>query len=217
MKSFCCFVAIAVCLGITGAAHASSIVGFATNILDPTRGGKDLFSNTFSAKFHDCSAFSGAPAGLGGDYCFEGINATNFDSDDCKKGTCTHDSDDPAGNIWTSLTITIDDPDGILGTPSCGTLDSGFALFASSNCTETNGVDTLSFTGGSIGLDDSFFIAIQAPSGVTLHDLDRLSTSDVAGIVPEPNSALLLVTGTAMFGLLLYAERRRLLRQSMNS
>jgi hypothetical protein len=28
MKSFCCFVAIAVCLGIAGVAHASSIVDF---------------------------------------------------------------------------------------------------------------------------------------------------------------------------------------------
>ncbi len=34
MKKFCCFVAIAVCLGFAGVAHASSI-DFAINILDP--------------------------------------------------------------------------------------------------------------------------------------------------------------------------------------
>ncbi len=220
MKSFCCFVAIAVCLGLSGVAHASSQgANFAANILDPSPPlGMELFSNNFTAAFSDCSAYSGAPSDLSGDYCFEGINATNFDRDDCNSNDiCNHDSDDPAGSIWTSLTITLSDPDGLLGTASCGTFDTGSALFASSNCTETGGVYTLSFTGGTgIGIDDAFFIVIAGPT-LSQGNLDSLSTTDVAGVVPEPNSALLLASGTGMFGLLLYAERRRLFGQLLRS
>ena len=78
MKSFCCFVAIAVCLGLAGVAHASSI-DFAANILDPTSGGTPEFSNTFSVTFQPCSDFTNLPTGVGtsSDWgCFEGLNAT---------------------------------------------------------------------------------------------------------------------------------------------
>jgi hypothetical protein len=207
MKSFCCFVAIAVCLGISGIARADSI-DFSMNILDPPPGGTFLYSDTFSAPFSACSAFSSpsAPAPVLSDYCFEGINATGV-------------LPNTTAQIWTSLAITIDDPSDLLGlnNATCGALDSPDSIFTSNSCTETSGVYTLDFSGGSIGSGQSFFIAIAVPQTVTLADLNSLPTTAVANGVPEPNSALLLVTGTAMFGLLLYAERRRVARQSSSS
>jgi hypothetical protein len=208
MKSFCCFVAVAVCLGISGVARADSI-DFSMNILDPSPpGGTFLYTDTFSAPFSACSAFSSpsAPAPVQSDYCFEGINAT---------GT----QPNTTAETWTSIAITIDDPNDVLGlnNATCGALDSTDSVFTSNSCTETGGVYTLDFSGGSIVSGNSFFIAIAVPQTVTLADLNSLPTTAVANGVPEPNSALLLVTGTAMFGLLLYAERRRLARQSLSS
>jgi hypothetical protein len=208
MKKFCSFAAIAVLLGFAGIAHATQ-VDFATNILDPSPpGGTFLYSDSFSATFFDCSAFSSpsAPSAVQSDFCFEGINATGV-------------LPNSIAQTWTSLTITIDDPTDILGlnNASCGTLDPSDSIFSSSNCSETNGVYTLAFTGGTgIGSGNSFFIAVSAPT-VTLTNLDSLQTSVVASVVPEPSPALLMVTGSSMFGLLLYAERRRLGRQSLNS
>jgi hypothetical protein len=208
MKSFCCFVAVAVCLGISGVARADSI-DFSMNILDPSPpGGTFLYTDTFSAPFSACSAFSSpsAPAPVQSDYCFEGINAT---------GT----QPNTTAETWTSIAITIDDPNDVLGlnNATCGALDSTDSVFTSNSCTEAGGVYTLDFSGGSIVSGNSFFIAIAVPQTVTLADLNSLPTTAVANGVPEPNSALLLATGTAMFGLLLYAERRRLARQSLSS
>ena len=214
MKRFCCFVAIAVCLGITGGAHASSFAGFAANILDPP-GGTLETTNSFAVTFDPCSAFT---AYVGGPYdgppglastavCFEAENATGIVN--------------PA-ETWTSVTITIDDPGDYLGLndATCGTLD-GPGLFSTSSCTEVGDVYTLSFSGtAQISTGQSFFIAVAAP-GVTqsdlLADFDNTTDSAVAGVVPEPNSALLLASGTGMFGLLLYAERRRLFGQLLRS
>src|ERR1039457_2090473 len=108
MKSFCRFVAIALCLGLAGVAHASSI-DFAANILDPLSGGVPEFSNTFSFSFVACSTFSNLPSGVSGSWgCFEGMNATGVDTDDCNvaRTSCVPDSDDTGGKTWTSLTLT---------------------------------------------------------------------------------------------------------------
>ena len=78
-------------------------------------GGTFLYSDTFSATFSLCSAFGdpSAPGAVQGsdDYCFEGINATG------SLGRLL-----PA-QTWTSLTITINDPDHLLGlnNATCGT------------------------------------------------------------------------------------------------
>ncbi len=115
MKNFGCFIAIAVCLGIASAANASP-VAFSAGVLDPSPpGGTFLESNSFSATFSSCSAFSNpsAPSAVQSDYCFEGINATGSPGDPV-----------PA-ELWTSLTVTIDDPSDILGSidSDCGNLD----------------------------------------------------------------------------------------------
>ena len=220
MKSFCCFVAIAVCLGLAGVAHASSI-DFAANILDPLSGGVPEFSNTFSFSFVACSTFSNLPSGVSGSWgCFEGMNATGVDADDCDRDrdSCVPDADDAGhGQTWTSLTLTFLNPSAVFSGQSADcTLDESQQIFATQggNCGSTNNGTTwtLDFSGGSIKPGDSFFIV---ENGVSPGSFP-LVTAEV-NAVPEPDSALLLATGTGMFGLLLYAERRRLLRQSMNS
>ena len=210
MKSFCCFVALAVCLGMSHAAFANA-VPFSAGVLDPSPpGGTFLDSDTFSATFSLCSAFSNpsAPTAVQSDYCFEGINATGSPGDPV-----------PA-QLWTSLTVTIDDPTDILGPidSDCGNLDPGDStLFGSANCSQSNGVDTLAFTGGSgIGSGNSFFLVIDAPN-VTLTQLDSLTVSAVANETPEPDSLVLFASGSMMIGIMLYAQRRRLLRQPLRS
>jgi hypothetical protein len=217
MKSFCCFVAIAVCLGITGAAHASSIVGFATNILDPLTGGVPEAANSFAISFTQCSTFSNAgefPTDIStgpntADYgCFEGVNATV-----------------PAPNdihaAWTSLDMTFGNNSFLAGqTPSCGGIDSNDSIFLSTTCSydPTTQIYTLDFSDGTIAPGDSFLIVEE--TAITQFDSNGVSQFGIGTVtvnVPEPNPALLMATGAAMFGLLLYAERRRLLRQSMNS
>jgi hypothetical protein len=217
MKSFCCFVAIAVCLGITGAAHASSIAGFATNILDPLTGGVPEAANSFAISFTQCSTFSNAgefPTDIStgpntADYgCFEGVNATV-----------------PAPNdihaAWTSLDMTFGNNSFLAGqTPSCGGIDSNDSIFLSTTCSydPTTQIYTLDFSDGTIAPGDSFLIVEE--TAITQFDSNGVSQFGIGTVtvnVPEPNPALLLATGTAMFGLLLYAERRRLLRQSMRS
>jgi hypothetical protein len=210
MKSLCWFVAVAVCLGLPSAAFANAIP-FSAGVLDPSPpGGTFLDSNTFSAPFSACSAFSNpsAPSAVQSDYCFEGINATGS-------------PDDPVPTeLWTSLTVTIDDPTDILGpiNANCGNLDpTDSTIFGSATCSQSNGVDTLSFTGGSgIGSGNSFFLVIDAPS-VTVTQLDSLSATAVAGVAPEPDSLVLLASGMMMIGIMLYADRRRMLRNSMRS
>jgi hypothetical protein len=217
MKSFCCFVAIAVCLGITGAAHASSIVGFATNILDPLTGGVPEAANSFAISFTQCSTFSNAgefPTDIStgpntADYgCFEGVNATV-----------------PAPNdihaAWTSLDMTFGNNSFLAGqTPSCGGIDSNDSIFLSTTCSydPTTQIYTLDFSDGTIAPGDSFLIVEE--TAITQFDSNGVSQFGIGTVtvnVPEPNPALLMATGAAMFGLLLYAERRRLLRQSMTS
>jgi hypothetical protein len=206
MKRFCCFVAVAVCLGLTGIAHANQI-NFSANILDPP-GGTLETTNSFAVTFDPCSAFT---AYVGGPYdgppglantavCFEAENATGIVN--------------PA-ETWTSVTITIDDPGDYLGLndATCGTLD-GPGLFSTSNCSEVGDVYTLSFSGtAQISTGQSFFIAVAAPNVAQsdlLADFDNTTDSAVAGVVPEPNSLVLLSTGTLMFGMLAYTQRRRL-------
>ena len=206
MKRFCCFVAIAVCMGISGVARANQI-NFSANILDPP-GGTLETTNSFAVTFDPCSAFT---AYVGGPYdgppglastavCFEAENATGIVN--------------PA-ETWTSVTITIDDPGDYLGLndATCGTLD-GPGLFSTSNCSEVGDVYTLSFSGTEqISTGQSFFIAVAAPNVTQsdlLADFDNTTDSAVAGAVPEPNSLVLLSSGTLMFGMLAYTQRRRL-------
>jgi hypothetical protein len=223
MKSFCCFVAIAVCLGLAGVAHASSI-DFAANILDPLSGGVPEFSNTFSFSFVACSTFSNLPSGVSGSWgCFEGMNATGVDADDCDRDrdSCVPDSDDRGGQTWTSLMLTFANTSAVSGQTADCALDSlsGLQIFATDggDCDSTADGNTwmLDWSGGNIDIKpgDSFFI-IENDGANTLN---FPTVSATANAVPEPDSALLLTTGAAMFGLLLYAERRRLRRQSMNS
>ena len=204
MKNICRFIAVTVCLGIASAANAT-VVGFSANILDPSPpGGTFLSSDTFPAPFSACSAFSqpSAPTAVLSDFCFEGINATGIIGN-------------TVAETWTALDITIQDPNNVLGLndASCGTLDPADSIFGSSNCSETNGVYTLDFSGGSIQSGQSFFIALSTPN-VSLTTLDSLTTSVQAISTPEPGSLTLLASGTTMFGMLLYFERRRLLRHS---
>src|ERR1017187_6483368 len=110
MKRFCCFVAIAVGLGISGVAHADSI-DFSMNILDPAPPGVNpLFSNTFDVTFSPCSDYALSPP-VAADGCFEGINDTGV-----LPGT--------TAETWTSLVITLPDPtDGRgLSNATCGVL-----------------------------------------------------------------------------------------------
>jgi hypothetical protein len=217
MKSFCCFVAIAVCLGLAGVAHASSI-DFAANILDPRSGGVPEFSSTFSFSFVPCSKFSDLPSGVLGSYgCFEGMNATGVDADDCnrRRTVCVPDADDAGhGQIWTSLDMTFGNNNSLADqTPSCGGIGTD-SIFSSTTCSVdlTTQIYTLDFSGGTIKPGDSFFIV---EDGVSPRSFPTVSAE--VNAVPEPNPALLMATGAAMFGLLVFAERRRLLRQSMNS
>jgi hypothetical protein len=216
MKSFCCFVAIAVCLGLAGVAHASSI-DFAANILDPLTGGVPEAANSFAISFTQCSLLPDAgdfptdittaptPPATAADFgCFEGVNDTAA----------------TGGATWTSLDMTFGNNSFLAGqTPSCGGIDSGDSIFLSTTCSYSNQIYTLDFSSGTIAPGVSFLIVEETAgnqfdsNGVSLFG----TGTAVAGVVPEPNSALLLASGTAMFGLLLYAERRRLLRQSMNS
>ena len=201
MKRFCCFVAIAVCMGISGVARASSI-DFSLNILDPTGVGVNpLFSNTFDVTFIPCSDYL-LPAPVAADGCFEGINDTGL-----LPGT--------TAETWTSLVITIPDPTDVLGlsNATCGVLG-GQGIFGSTSCPESGTTYTLSFSSGAIAPNNVFFIE---ETGVAASSFPEGTAVAGTGTVPEPNSALLLVTGTAMFGLLLYAERRRLARQWLSS
>jgi hypothetical protein len=213
MKNYTCLTALALCLGFSGSAYAGSLggggsPGFQMNVLDPPPGGTLLTSNIFAAPFSPCSAFMSptgvptAPASLPSDAaCFEGINATGLFEGNPKQ-------------TWTSLTITIADPLDILGLDdaTCGTLG-GAGLFSASSCSENLVTDvyTLTFSGtATIAQGQSFFIAVETP-GVDLATLNANTTiSAVAGVTPEPASALLLATGTGLFGMLLFTERRRL-------
>jgi hypothetical protein len=151
------------------------------------------------------------------------VNASNYDSDDCKRDVCTPDSDDPAGQTWISLDMTFDDNSFLAGqTPSCGGIDSGDSIFtAPPSCSYDSGTQkyTLDFSGGSIAPGESFLIVEETD----VNQFNRDGKSEfgtgtaVVGTVPEPNSALLLATGGGMFGLALFADRRRLLGQSPRS
>jgi hypothetical protein len=199
MKKLCCFVAIAVCLGIAGVAHATSM-DFSLNILDPAPPGVNpITSNTFDVVFSACSAYTLSPP-VAADGCFEGINDTGV-------------LPNTTAETWTSLVITIPDPTDVLGmdNATCGVLG-GNGIFNSTSCTESGDTYTLSFSDGTIAPDDVFFIE---ETGVTASDFPEGTA--VASDAPEPNSALLLATGTAMFGLLLYAERRRRAGQPLSS
>jgi hypothetical protein len=105
-------------------------------------------------------------------------------------------------------------------TPSCGGIDSNDSIFLSTTCSydPTTQIYTLDFSDGTIAPGDSFLIVEE--TAITQFDSNGVSQFGIGTVtvnVPEPNPALLMATGAAMFGLLLYAERRRLLRQSMNS
>jgi|ERR1039458_6946556 hypothetical protein len=207
MKRFCCFVAVAVCLGISGVAHASSIVGFATNILDPLAGGTIETSNAFAISFTECSTLPDAgdfPTDItapstASDYgCFQGRNGTSSN--------------------WTGLDMTFGNNSFLAGqTPSCGSIDSGDSIFSSTPTCSYDGTSStyfLAFDDGTIIPEEPFLIVEE--TAVNQFDNNGVSQFGPAAVsatsVPEPNPALLMATGAAMFGLLLYAERRRLLR-----
>ena len=214
MKNLRYLIAFAICLGMAGIARADQ-VDFQMNVLDPALGGIPETLNTFPISFSPCSAYNypSAPSTLPSTAgCFEGINAT--------EESYRHDvdtvPDNDGGEVWTKLVMTFYDPNNILGlnNGNCGTLG-GTGLFSATNCTEdvATMTYTLIFTGGEIVPGQSFFIA---ENGVT-PDAFPHGTVEVFTAVPEPNSILLLSTGAAMFGLLIYSERRRMLPNPIRS
>lgn len=195
MKNFRLFVAFVLCLGSAGLAKADQI-DFAMNILDPSPpGGNFLFSNTFDVSFSPCSAFSSPSAPVSADGCYEGINSTGV-------------LPNTTAQTWNSLTITIVDPNDILGinNASCGGAAlPGPSIFSSATCTESGDTYTVTFSAGTIVSGQSFFIEENGVPNASFPESTAL-----AGTTPEPSSLLLLSTGTLMFGGLLYTSRRRL-------
>lgn len=192
MRFFRCVVALSfLLLGMPHFAHALNM-----NILDPGPGGELLTSNTFDVSFASCSDYSSPSAPVSADGCFEGVNATGLIPGN------------PA-QTWTSLVLTFVDPTDVLGMNdiTCGVLGSSFSIFGSSSCTETGDTYTLSFSSGSIAPGQSFFIE---EDGISADEFPEGTA--VAGVgTPEPGSGLLLATGLAMFGMVAFAQRRKLL------
>lgn len=220
MKNFRYLIAISLCLGMTGFARAAA-VDFNMNVLDPLSGGVVETTNSFAISFISCTSASlaghGLPAGLtSGEGCFLGVNATslaNGDPDDFFGGQYHPDSDDATfGTTWTSLVLTFTNNGNLGAFSGCGTLNPGDAIFSSETCTVVGSVYTLSFSGGSIAPGESFLIA---ENGVVPASFP--AGTAVANATPEPNSLVLLSSGTLMMGVLLFTERRRLQRNPVRS
>jgi hypothetical protein len=210
MKNLRYLVLFALCFGLTQISRADD---FKMNILDPAPGGVAEYSNTFSVTFESCSALfspSNMPGGVtGSDGCFEGYNAS-YDPD--------HDHDhDTAGETWTSLTLTFPDNAALTaGEPAvCGSLGAG--IFSTTNCTPdpVNGDFVLSFSDGAITPGETFLIV---ESGVKPNQFpEGTAAVNTVGPVPEPNSAVLSLTGFGAFGMLVYAQRRRVAASVLRS
>ena len=208
MKNLCYLIAFAICLAVTGFAHASP-VDFQMNVLDPPLGGTPESGSSFAVAFSPCSSFLHPPAGLpAGSGCFEGINATekNYLND------VDIVPDDDGGQVWTSLLLTFFDPTDILGFGDCGKLGSHPIFSIITSCKKVGDTYFIGYAGGKIVQGESFFIA---ESGIS-PDLFPVGRAFV-NPTPEPSSVLLLSTGAAMFGLLLYSERRGKLRLPVRS
>ena len=220
MKNFRYLIAVVLCLGTTGLARAAA-VDFNMNVLDPLSGGVVETTNSFPISFISCTSSSfagdGLPVGLtSSEGCFLGVNATSLakgDPDDFFGGQYHPDSDDSTfGTTWTSLVLTFTNNGNLGAFSGCGTLNPGDAIFGSETCTVAGSVYTLGFSGGSIAPGESFLIV---ENGVAPASFP--AGTAVANPTPEPNSLVLLSSGTLMFGMLLYAERRHLLRNPIRS
>ena len=220
MKSFRYLLALALCLGMTGFARAAAI-DVNLNVLDPLSGGVVETTNTFAISFISCTsptfAGDGMPAGLtSNEGCFLGVNATSLvkgDPDDFFGGQYHPDSDDSKyGTTWTSLVMTFTNNGSLGGFAGCGSLEPGLAIFGSETCAVSGSVYTLGFSGGAIAPGESFLIV---EDGVAPDSFPAGTV--VANPTPEPNSLVLLSSGTLMFGTLLFAQRRRLQRNPIRS
>jgi len=212
MKTLRCLIALSFCLLLTCVSRADDI-GFQMNILDPLSGGTPEASNTFNFSFVACSSIPDAPADLAGDGCFQGYNDTFGDADGDDLNAPDKGDDNKPGVAWTSLVMTFNNNSFLHGgTPSCGTLDPTLSIFATTSCSLVGNTYTLSFKDGSIAPRESFLIA---ESGVPPADFPTVHA--VAGTAPEPNSIVLLSTGTLMFGMLIYTQRRSLQRNAVRS
>ncbi len=220
MKSFRYLLALALCLGMTGFARAAAI-DVNLNVLDPLSGGVVETTNSFAISFMSCTSSSfagdGLPAGLTStEGCFVGVNATSLakgDPDDFFGGQYHPDSDDSKyGTTWTSLVMTFTNNGSLGGFAGCGSLEPGLAIFGSETCTVSGSVYTLGFSSGAIAPGESFLIV---EDGVAPDSFPAGTV--VANPTPEPNSLVLLSSGTLMFGMLLFAERRRLQRNPIRS
>jgi hypothetical protein len=127
--------------------------------------------------------------------------------------------DDYHGATWDSITLTFSDPS-LSGEP-CSILSGTTktpSVFSDTSCTTSGSTDTLTFLDGSINFGDTFVIVEDATPGDPNPDFGTGgAVAGVVGVTPEPNSAILLATGTGIFGLFLYSERRRLLRNPFRS
>lgn len=220
MKSLRYLLALALCLGMTGLAHATA-PDVNLNVLDPLSGGVVETSNAFAISFMSCTSSSFAGDGLPGgltssEGCFLGVNATslvNGDPDDFFGGQYHPDSDDSKyGTTWTSLELTFINNGSLGGFTGCGSLDPGDAIFGSETCTVVGSVYTLDFSAGSIAPGQSFLIV---ENGVAPDSFP--AGNAVANPTPEPSSFVLLSSGTLLLGSLLYTQRRRLQRNPIRS
>lgn len=201
MKTFCCFIAIALFCGCTALAGASPI-DFSMHVLD---GPGPLVSypvnevNTTNFTFGFIPCVSGELTdGSMPDGCFAGINDT--------------------GATITSLAITVDNSGSVLGQPvGCSSTSVLNTLLPTSTCDldTTSNEYLLNFSGDpGIGSGVSFFIT---EDGVT--DLADFPDPVVtATLTPEPPSALLVSTGFALLlGFMFATKRGRELRESLVS
>ena len=205
MKILRYLLAFAICLAMTGLAHADAI-DFQMNVLDPAYvPGKTsiISSKAFSVTFHPCTYYgSSLPSSLNGDLCFEGINAT--------EKSFLHDEDtvpdNDGGEVWNSLFLTFTNP--ILGGCSALTAPLGTkSIFASAVCTKVGSTYELTFGGGGAIVQGEVFLI--AEKGDT-NPADFAGATARVTSTPEPGSLVLLSSGTVMLAMLAYTERRKL-------
>jgi hypothetical protein len=190
MKALKYLIAFILCLGMTGIASADPI-DFQMNVLDPSPGPNAVVIRTlpFSVSFSPCGSFSNLPSGLVADGCFEGFN--------------------DSGLTWDNLLITFaNNPALASQPPGCGNLDAPDSVFTITSCTLTpdNSTYILSFMDGIIVPSETFFIAETSPTPPAAFGV---GTTTVLTATPEPGTFVLLASGMAALGLLLYADRAR--------
>lgn len=186
MKVFCCFIALLLFFGFTGAAKASSI-DFGMRVLDPSGfSGTTVTSDAFPVTFSAC------PTTSLGEGCFFGLNGTS--------------------DTFTSLDMTFPNNSFLNGqTAGCDTSVSG-SLFGSSSCGLVGSNYQLDFSGGTGIAPNAVFIISE--TGVTPADFPVGSA--IVGVTPEPDSLLLMSTGLiCMLAFMFGTERGRALRASL--